>query len=210
MYKQRGLFIVFEGIEGSGKSFHSQKLFKKLKKNNLPVVYTREPGGSVSAEKIRKIILTGKKDKFHILTDALLYLASRNENLKKNIIPNLKKGKIVICDRFIDSTLAYQVCGFNLNKNIFNIAHKEMINNLKVNFTFLLKVKIEQALRRINIRKRNNRYDKFSKKFYHKVQKGFLKIANKSKKKYMIIDTSSDPEIVQRLIYNKVLKIIRK
>ena len=111
MYKKKFIFITFEGIEGSGKSFQSKKLYKKLKRKGLSVIHTREPGGSNSAEEIRKLILNGAKNKFHILTDTLLYLAARNEHIRNKIQPALKKREIVICDRFTDSTLAYQVYG---------------------------------------------------------------------------------------------------
>ena len=111
MYKKKKLFITFEGIEGSGKSYQSKKLYNKIKKMGLPVIRTREPGGTNSAEKIRKVILddyfsSESKEKFKKNTDTLLYLAARNEHLKDKIIPALKSKKIVICDRFIDSTLA--------------------------------------------------------------------------------------------------------
>ena len=116
MRKKKPFFITFEGIEGSGKSYQSKKLYKKLRRMNLAAVYTREPGGTNSAEKIRKVILDDyfhlkSKEKFNKYTDTLLYLAARNEHIDGKIKPDLKKRKIVICDRFIDSTFAYQVYG---------------------------------------------------------------------------------------------------
>ena len=114
MYKKKPFFIVFEGVEGSGKSFQSQKLFQNLNKKKLSSILTREPGGTRSAELIRNLILKDyfnktKKEKFDKYTDTLLYLAARNEHVINKILPALKKKKIVICDRFIDSTIAYQV-----------------------------------------------------------------------------------------------------
>ena len=115
MLKQKPLFIVFEGVEGCGKSFQSKKLFNKLKKNRIKSILTREPGGTKSAEQIRNLILKDyfnkKKEKFDKYTDTLLYLAARNEHIKTKIIPALQKKYIVICDRFVDSTIAYQVYG---------------------------------------------------------------------------------------------------
>ena len=93
MYKKKSFFITFEGVEGSGKSYQSTKLFNYLKKKKYNVIYTREPGGSIGAEKIRKILLTGKKDKFTKTTDTLLYLAARNEHIEKLIKPSIKKKK---------------------------------------------------------------------------------------------------------------------
>ena len=116
MYKAKPFFVVFEGIEGCGKSFQSKKLFNNLKKKKIKTLLTREPGGTSSAELIRNLILKDyfnktSKDKFDKYTDTLLYLAARNEHIKNKILPALKKKFIVICDRFIDSTLAYQVYG---------------------------------------------------------------------------------------------------
>ena len=111
MYKKKPLFIVFEGVEGCGKSFQSKKLFNNLKKKNFEVVLTREPGGTKSAELIRNLILKdyfqkGINEKFNKYTDTLLYLAARNEHVHNKIKPALRKKKIVICDRFVDSTIA--------------------------------------------------------------------------------------------------------
>ena len=116
MYKKKPFFIVFEGVEGCGKSYQSKKLFRFLKKKKIPSILTREPGGTKSAEMIRNLILKdyfnkSSKDKFDKYTDTLLYLAARNEHIKNKIFPSLKKKMVVICDRFIDSTLAYQVYG---------------------------------------------------------------------------------------------------
>ena len=116
MYKKKPFFVTFEGIEGSGKSYLSRKLFKALRKKNIPSILTREPGGTAGAEVIRNVILDdyfykGEKEKFNKYTDTLLYLAARNEHVINKIRPALLKKKVVICDRFIDSTLAYQVYG---------------------------------------------------------------------------------------------------
>ena len=124
MYK-KSFFIVFEGIEGSGKSYQAKLLYNKLKKKFKNVLLTREPGGTKSAEVIRKIILKdyfekNKKIKFDKYTDTLLYLAARNEHLKNKIIPAIKNKKIIICDRFVDSTLAYQVYGKKVSFNFIN------------------------------------------------------------------------------------------
>ena len=131
MYKRKFFFIVFEGIEGCGKSFQSKKLFRNLKKIGLPTVLTREPGGTITSEKIRDLILKdyfGKdtKEKFHKYTDTLLYLAARNEHIVNKIKPAALKKKIVICDRFTDSTFAYQVYGKGVNKKFIELIHKQI------------------------------------------------------------------------------------
>ena len=210
MYKKKSLLIVFEGIEGSGKSFQSHKLFKKIKKMGYPAIYSREPGGSKSAEKIRKVILTGKKNKFTAMTDTLLYLAARNEHLEKTIIPAICKKKIIILDRFIDSTLAYQVYGKKIDKSIVDFVHKKILQQIKPDFTFVLKLSLSKALKRMNKRKNKNRYDKFSMKFYNIIQKAFVKIAKTDRKKYLILDTSNDDTKIEKVIFDKIINIIKR
>jgi dTMP kinase len=210
MYKKKSLLITFEGIEGSGKSFQSKKLFNKIRKLNLSTIYTREPGGSKSAEKIRKLILTGNKDKFNKLTDTLLYFASRSEHFEKTIKPALKKKKVIICDRFTDSTIAYQVFGKGINKLFVNLVHKEILGSFTPDLTFILKLNIKKALQRVNKRKNKNRYDNFSKKFYANVQKGFLSVAKKNKKRYFVVDTSTDTNETENIIFNKFISLLKK
>ena len=215
MYKKKSFFVTFEGIEGSGKSYLSQKLFKRLIKKNIPVILTREPGGTKVAEKIRKVILEDyfhpeSKEKFNKYTDTLLYLAARNEHIENKIRPAILKKKIIICDRFIDSTLAYQVYGKGVNKKLVDSVHKYILGDIKPDLTFILKVNITKALQRLNKRKKKNRYDKFSKNFYIKVQNAFIKIAKKNKKRYFILDNSKDSQDIEKIILNKFMKALNK
>ena len=208
MYKKKPFFIVFEGIEGSGKSYQIKKLYNNLKKKGLKILKTREPGGTKGAERIRKLILKdyfgkNKNEEFDKYTDTLLYLAARNEHIKKKIEPALKKKTIVLCDRFVDSTLAYQVSGKIVKPGFIENIHNEILS-FKPNLTFVLKVKIRKALKRLQKRRKKNRYDKFSKSFYIKAQKAFLKIAKKNKKKYYVIDNSTDSMHIE----NKILEIV--
>ena len=209
MYKKKPLLITFEGIEGSGKSFQSKKLFKKLKSHGYDVIYTREPGGSLSAEQIRNVILTGSKNKFLPVTDTLLYLAARNEHINKLIIPLLKKKKIVICDRFIDSTIAYQVYGKKVNRKFIDHIHKHILNGVKPNITFVLKVSPKSSKLRLKKRKSKNRYDNFPQSFYTKAQKTFLKLARKGKNYYILDSSSNDINLEKKIfeIISKRLKI---
>ena len=215
MYKGKSLFITFEGIEGSGKSFQSKKLYKNLKKKKVPVILTREPGGTKSAEKIREIILKDyfhkdSKEKFDKYTDTLLYLAARNEHVENKIRPAIFKKKIIICDRFIDSTSAYQVYGKGVNKNLVDSVHKYILGNIKPDLTFILKVNISKALQRLKKRKKKNRYDKFSKGFYIKVQNAFIKIAKRDKSRYFVLDNSKDSNTVEKIILEKFLSRLNK
>ena len=211
MHKKKAFFITFEGIEGSGKSFHSKKLYKKLKKKGYKVILTREPGGTFNAEKIRNLILNDYFQKktikqFDKYTDTLLYLAARNEHVINKIKPAIKKKMIIICDRFTDSTLAYQIYGKGVNKKFVDVIHNNILKNVKPNLTYVLKCKISKSMNRINKRKTKNRYDKFSMKFYSKVQNAFIRIASKDKKKYLVVDNSNNDNSSEQKIFNKFLK----
>jgi len=215
MYKKKSIFITFEGIEGSGKSYQAQKLYKNIRKKNISPILTREPGGTKSAEIIREVILkdyfhSDSKEKFNKYTDTLLYLAARSEHLENKIRPAIKKNKIIICDRFIDSTLAYQVYGKKVSKKFIDNLHKYILNGLKPDFTFILTVNIKKAMSRLKKRKKKNRYDKFSSNFYSKVQKAFIKISKKNKSRYMVIDNSEDTTDVEKIIFSKFMKILNK
>jgi|TARA_B100001059_G_scaffold69237_1_gene66269 dTMP kinase len=210
MYKKKPFFIVFEGVEGCGKSFQSKKLFNNLRKKKISTVLTREPGGTESAELIRNLILKdyfnkNNKEKFDKYTDTLLYLAARNEHIKHKIKPALKKKNIVICDRFTDSTLAYQVYGKKVNINFINNIHKFILDDIKPNITFVLTVSSKSSKTRLKKRKTKNRYDNFAQSFYSKAQNSFLKIA-KNKKNYFILESSSNDNNLEK----KIFKIISK
>jgi len=215
MYKKKFLFISFEGIEGSGKSYQSIKLYKKLRKMNIPALLTREPGGTRGAELIREIILkdyfrTKSIEKFDKYTDTLLYLAARNEHVKNKLKTAALRKKIIICDRFTDSTLAYQVFGKGVNINLINTVHKYILGNLTPSLTFILKVNINKALKRLNKRRKKNRYDKFSRNFYNNVQKAFIKISKSNKNRYVVLDNSRDSNDIEKIILNKVLSRLKK
>ena len=213
MYKKKPFFIVFEGVEGCGKSYQSKKLIINLKRKGVNSLLTREPGGTRSAESIRNLILKdyfnkGKNEKFDKYTDTLLYLAARNEHIKNKIIPALKEKKIVVCDRFIDSTLAYQVYGKKVNKLFIDNIHKLILRGIKPNLTFVLKVSSKSSKERLKKRKTKNRYDNFSQSFYTKAQNSFLKIA-KNKKNYFVLNSSENNPNLEKEIFKIVRKIIK-
>ncbi len=213
MYKKKPFFIVFEGVEGCGKSFQSKKLFRKLSSIGIKPILTREPGGTKSAESIRTLILKdyfnkGKKEKFDKYTDTLLYLAARNEHVKNLIKPSLKKDKIVICDRFIDSTLAYQVYGKKVNKLFIENIHKTILQGVRPNITFILKVSSKSSIKRLKKRKTKNRYDNFPQSFYTKAQNSFLKIA-KNRKNYIVLNSSQNDSNLENKIFSIVCKHLK-
>ena len=197
--------IVFEGIEGSGKTYHIDHVSKYLKKKKINYIKLREPGGTSNSEKIRKLILNNKSN-FNKETDLLLYLASRSENislLKKNF-----RKKVILIDRFIDSSIAYQHYGLGVNKKLIEIINKSLLGNFKIDFTFLNIVNNENMIKRLKLRKSLNRYDKFNNKFYSKVQKGFLKLSRGNKRKYQIINSNLDINLNKSLILKKIDKLI--
>ena len=171
--------IIFEGIETSGKSTNIKIASNYLKSINRNFVKIREPGGSKFSEKIRNIILN-KKSNLNIKTDLLLMLASRSENIDKILKKNYKK-KIILIDRFSDSTFAYQHYGMNLDFKMISQINKFIIGEFKPNLTFLSVVRKNDMKKRLNSRKHKNKYDKFNYNFYKKVQKGYLQLSKNKK-----------------------------
>ena len=200
--------IVFEGIEASGKSTSLEKIIKYLKTKKIKYKTFREPGGTNLSEKLRSLMLN-KKSELSNKTDLFLLMASRSENIDKILKKNYKK-KVILIDRFIDSTLAYQHYGMKLDKNLILKMNNFLLGNLRPNFTFLSIVNKKNMLNRLKLRKNKNKYDNFDYNFYNKVQKGFLKIANKNKSKYLILDTNKDNlKIIENKLINKIDKIIK-
>ena len=199
------LIIVFEGIEGTGKSHHINNVAKYLKKKNKKFIQIREPGGSKNSEKIRKLILNNKST-FNKYTDLLLYLSARSENIeliKKNIGKN-----IILIDRFSDSTIAYQHYGMKVNLKFIQNINNFLLKDIKVDFTFLNTVSKKNMKNRLLKRKNLNRYDKFQSNFYDEVQKGFIKILKKNPKKYMKINSNQNIKQNEILILNKIDSLI--
>ena len=199
------LIIVFEGIEGTGKSLHINNVAKHLKKKNKSFIQIREPGGNANSEIIRKLILN-KKSSFNKYTDLLLYLSARSENvelIKKNI-----GKKIILIDRFSDSTIAYQHYGMGVNLKFIKNINDFLLKGINVDFTFLNTVSQSNMKNRLMKRKNLNRYDKFNYNFYNKVQKGFIKILKKKPKKYMHINSNLDINQNKKIILEKINDLI--
>ena len=197
--------IVFEGIEGSGKSYHINEVSRYLKKRKIDHIKIREPGGSKNSEIIRKLILSNKSS-FNKETDLLLYLASRSENI--TLLTKHYGKKIILIDRFIDSTIAYQHYGLGVNLKLIKSINEHLLKKFKVNFTFLNIVNKKNMIKRLKLRKSLNRYDKFNNNFYEKVQKGFVKLAKRKVKKYKIINSNLDISYNKSVILNKIDELI--
>jgi dTMP kinase len=199
------LIIVFEGIEGTGKSFHINNVAKYLKKKNINFIKIREPGGCINSEKIRRLILNNKST-FNKNTDLLLYLSARSENIE--LIKKNTGKKIILIDRFSDSTIAYQHYGMGINLKIIQNINDFLIKEISVDFTFLNTVSNKNMKIRLMKRKNLNRYDKFNSSFYEKVQKGFIKIFNKNPKKYMKINSNLGINYNKKIILDKINELI--
>ena len=200
------LVITFEGIEGSGKSLHIKNIVNYLSKKKVRFIKLREPGGSKNAEKIRKLILN-KKSTFNTKTDLLLYLAARSESIETIINKDYRK-KIILIDRFSDSTLAYQHYGMGLNKKIIETINNYLLKKIKIDYTFLHIINKKNLNKRMLKRKNLNRYDKFNYSFYQKVQNGFIKMANLNKTKYLIVNSNKKINENKTIIINKINKLL--
>ena len=198
--------IIFEGIETSGKTTNFNIAVNYLKKKKKSFIKLREPGGSIFSEKIRKLILN-KKLKLNNKTDLLLFYASRSENFEKIIKKNYKK-RIILIDRFTDSTIAYQHFGMKIDLNIIKMLNKFIIGNFNPDLVFLSTVNSINLKKRLKKRSTLNRYDKFKLNFYSKVQNGYEKIS-RNKKRYIKINSNKNSiNDVKNIIINKLEKII--
>ena len=197
--------IVFEGIEATGKSHHINNVAKFLRKKNIKFIQIREPGGNKNSETIRKLILD-RKSTFNKYTDLLLYLAARSENIE--MIKKNSGRKIILIDRFSDSTVAYQHYGMGVNLKLIKNINDYLLKGINIDFTFLNIVNQENMKKRLMKRKKLNRYDKFDNSFYNKVQKGFIKIFKTNPKKYMKIDSNLNINHNEEIILKKIIDLI--
>ncbi len=207
--KVKGTLISFEGIDGSGKSTQIKLIKKYMIKNKKKALFTREPGGTLEAELIRKLILSkNKKVNFDRKTEILLLLAARYEHYKKLIEPAISNGAIIVCDRFIHSTLAYQCAGSNDLKNFYFKMSKPLINNFQPDLTILLDISPIKALERINKRKNNNRYDNKDLKFFSEVRKGYNELAKKNSK-IQKLNAMKNKKVLAEIIQNLINNLLK-
>ncbi len=198
-------FITFEGVEGCGKSTQSKLLYNSLTQKNISATLTREPGGTEASEKIREILLDDQIDSLEAKTETFLNFASRIEHVEKLIKPAIEDEKVVICDRFYDSTIAYQGYGFGNDIAQIETLNKIAINNYTPDITFLIDIDVEKSFNRIQKRDTNNRYERLDMKFHKRVREGFLKIAQNNDR-IKVIDGSKDIEIISQQVLNFILE----
>ena len=208
---KKGLFISFEGGEGVGKSTQIELLKTSLTKKNLNVLSTREPGGTKEGELIRKFLVSGEISSWDSYSESLLFNALRREHINKIINPSLFKGDIVLCDRFIDSTIVYQGVGGAINQTLLLSLHKNFCYDLYPDITFFLsldpKVGIDRTLSRNN--KTENRFENMGLSYHQKIQDGFKALSDKNNKRFFEIDAELSVEKISNKIYNHVISIIK-
>lgn len=198
-------FISFEGIEGCGKSTQAKKLYEYFLSKQIDCLLTREPGGSLAGEKIRGILLDEEIDKLSAKSELLLNFASRIEHVEKVIKPALKSGKVVICDRFVDSTFAYQGSAMGIAFEEIEKIQKIAIGEFIPDITFLINVSVDEAFARISSRGNNNRYEKLGNEFHQKVYEGFFELAKKNSRINIVDGTQN-----QQQVFQKILNIINQ
>ena len=206
----QGLLITFEGGEGTGKSTQSKLLYDYLKSKTTDVILTREPGGCKESENIRNLLVKGNINKWDPITESLLHNAARREHIKNIIKPALLKNKIVICDRYIDSTMAYQGIGQGVNLNFLNILSKEVTENIVANITFIFDIDPDISLKRAKKRDKNtnNRYENFDLSFHKNIRNYFKSLIN-TNKRYILIDASNSIEEIHLKILKSINNLIK-
>ncbi len=192
----RGLFITFEGTEGSGKSTQIKILARRLIRLGFPVVITREPGGTRFGEQIRKVLLSVQNHALDPRAELFLYLASRTQHLEEVILPALQNGKIVLCDRFSDATLAYQGFGRRLEMKIVRAAVDYAAKGISPHLTLLLDLDVRVGLARVRDRGRSNRLDRELREFHERVRAGYLHLARMNRVRIKIVEASREPAAV--------------
>jgi dTMP kinase len=208
--KKRGFFITFEGIEGSGKTTQLKRMAAFLKRQGYPVLTTREPGGTATGEKIRKLLLSNRTRRLHFRSELFLYLASRAQHVEEILLPALRRGKIVLCDRYSDATLVYQGYGRALPRNRVREAIRFAARNLVPDLTILLDIGPEQGLQRIRRRGRANRIDREKLVFHRRIRRGYLQLARSSPKRIRVIDADRNMDLVAGDVSQTVVRSIRK
>lgn len=203
----KGKFITFEGSEGSGKSTQSKMLCRYLKRKGFKVIYLREPGGTKISEKIRKILLDARNDSITPMTETLLYMAARSQVVKEVIAPALKKGKIVVCDRFLDSTVAYQGYGLGIDIKLIKNIGRSVISGIKPDLTIFLDLPLKKGLEHRQYSQ--DRIEKRSLTYHARVLNGYFRLAALEPKRIKIVKVDQSRNKTQseiRKITDRLLK----
>jgi len=205
-----GRFITFEGGDGSGKSTQIRRLSATLEKRGLAHIVTREPGGSPGAEEIRTLVLQGDPGRWNPLTEALLFYAARADHTERTIRPALAEGKWVLCDRYSDSSYAYQGGGGGLNRETVRRIEAIAIADFRPDLTFILDQPVEIGLERVAPRThKETRFEAFDLEFHQRMRKTFLDIAKRAPDRCVVIDASQDVAAVEEAVFQVLKKRFR-
>lgn len=211
---QRGKFITVEGLDGCGKSTQIEKLAKALQAEKLTVVVTREPGGTPSGEKMRRLLLDARTSGLAPMAELALMFAARAQHIKEVILPAVGEGRIVLCDRFTDSSEAYQGGGRKLGSGPVLGLHKILCANLQPDFTILMDSDVASSVQRARRRNRNqpsqrnneNRFEQENRAFFERVRSGYLAIAERDRQRVVVIDARGTPEETHR----KIMEVVKR
>lgn len=202
-----GRFITLEGGEGTGKSTQAKRLAQTLESLGKPVLVTREPGGSPGAEEIRKLIVEGEPGRWDALTEMLLLFAARADHVARTIRPALRSGTFVICDRFTDSTYAYQGVGRDTPRETIRRIESVVLEDFKPDLTLVLDLPVEIGLKRAEARgAAETRFEKFAPDFHERLRQAFLDIARRAPDRCVVIDASGNEDEVAEAIWQAVAR----
>ena len=201
------MLITFEGIEGSGKSTQVELLNDYLVSKGQTVVRTREPGGSLFGEALRKVLLQGDMNIFP-LSELLVFMAMRAQHVEQVILPALQERKIVLCDRFVDATYAYQGYGRSIDLGIIETLNRLVTKGIRPNLTILLDVEVETGLTRKALHATMDRFEKEALSFHQKIKDAYMKLSKEDPKRFFVVDGNREQSAVQDIIKKKVEKLI--
>ena len=201
-----GLFITLEGGEGAGKSLQAQALARRLEARGLTVVCTREPGGTPLGERLRELLLDLSRAGTSLtqLTETLLFAAARAELVTQVIAPALERGEAVVCDRFGDSTLAYQGCGRGVDLALIETLNAAACAGLGPRLTVLLDLPVEEGLARTGAAGRADRFGREERAFHERVREGYRALAGRDPERWLVVDATQPPEAVTDAIWRRV------
>ncbi len=203
------LFITFEGGEGCGKSVQARVLYKRLSQLVIPVVLTHEPGGTSLGKKLARWLKWTEDMGVSPLAELLLFNTSRTQLVDEVIRPNLEKGKVVICDRYADSTTAYQSYGRGLDLEMVKAINNAATQGIKPNLTVLLDISVEKGLARKKA-KRQDRFEREDIAFHQRVREGYLKLAANDPERWLVVDASQSRKKIAEVIWQRVSQLLSK
>lgn len=202
MTERTGRFITLEGGEGAGKSTQLRRLADGLAARGIDVLTTREPGGSPGAEEIRALLVSGETGRWGAVTEALLHTAARRDHLERTVWPALDAGRWVLCDRFFDSTMAYQGYGLGLGRELIGDLQATALGDFRPDLTLILDIAVEAGLRRAAARPGGeDRYERMDIGFHQRLRDGFLDIARREPQRCAVIDADADVDTVQARVW---------